>query len=82
MSPDEYEAWWAAREAEEKELYIRCGGCGKFLPKDKGNELLLLLNGKAYHMNEKCITKGVEKIRKTNPDWNWRFIERENHEEA
>ena len=71
LTPEEIEEWWEFKEAWEKGQQLRCGGCGKFLPKSLNGEAWLILGGEVYHMKEKCITKGVEKRRKNRPDWNW-----------
>lgn len=56
----------------------RCGGCGKFLPKDLTEESYVILEGATYHMVEKCLTKGVIKARTKNPNWDWPMKEEPN----
>lgn len=74
------QAWLAMQDAEaseEAKLPIinvqrnRCGGCGKFLPKDLTEESYVLVREQPYHMNEKCLTTAVTKIRASMPHWNW-----------
>ena len=76
-SPEQIAQWIAAHSGTVEAVPIvnnkpRCGGCGKFLPKNLENEAYILIAEVPYHMKEKCITKGVEKTRAKNPYWNWK----------
>lgn len=77
ITPENVEMWLALQAAQASTATViigereRCGGCGKFLPKDLTNESYLMIGLAKIHMREKCITSFVTKLRKQHPDWDW-----------
>lgn len=73
------QAWLAMQDGEDSEkasMIInvkpkRCGGCGKFMPKDVPMDMYVIIRDEPYHMTEKCLTNGIKKLRDSLPLWDW-----------
>lgn len=72
-APEILQQWVELQKEQENQVVVpkrkRCGGCGRFLPKDMTWESYM--SGEPYHMKERCMTNGVRKMRAKSPDWDW-----------